>query len=139
MVFPLETTINHSCKMSCYIHGYDFYLFYLNQNLNVFLMGSIKFFVLVLVHLIHHPLLVLLRLYACLPFLSFQLKPSLAELYLIPLQIYSSCCLNLLASIYSPSLPPSGHLFASLPSQSEPCLVGVSPLNSICFNSVFFM
>ena len=46
MVFPLETTINYSCE--CYIHVSTFYLFFVlpkmeASNLNVFLMGSIKF------------------------------------------------------------------------------------------------
>ena len=50
-------------------------------------VNTVLVHVLVLVHLIHHPILVLLRLYTCLPFLSFQLKRSLAEHFLIPFQI----------------------------------------------------
>ena len=132
--------------MSCYIHGYTFYLFSrkwkhhtLNQYLNVFLMGVNQVLVLVLVHLINHPLLVLLRLYACLPF--FLSSSNRAMLSSISSRFgSSSCCLNLLASIFSLL---SSSIWASL------CLASISKrallswssslLNSICFNSVFFV
>ena len=132
--------------MSCYIHGYTFYLFYRkwkhqtsNQYLNVFLMGVNKVLVLVLVHLIHHPILVLLRLYACLPF--FLSSSNRALLSSISSRFRSSTsCLNVVASIL---YLLSSSIWASL------CLASISKramlswssslLNSICFNSEFFV
>ncbi len=118
--------------MSCYKHGNTFYLFMfsrkwkhqtLNQYLKVFLMGSIKL------------LFLFLFISYIIPFsffsdswrasLSFLSSSNRALLSSISSRFrFSSCCLNVLASISSLScLPPYGHLFASLPSQSEPCLL----------------
>ena len=86
MVFPLESTINHSCKCHVTYTVILFICFFLKMEAPNFesifeCISDVVNTVLVLVHLIHHPILVLLRLYACLHFLSFQLKSSLAELY----------------------------------------------------------
>ena len=125
--------------MSCYtyIHGYTFYLFLfsrkwkhqtLNQYLNVFLMGSIKFFLLFLFLFISYIIPFSFFSDSIRASLSFLSSSNRALLSSISSRFRcSSCCLNVLASIFSLCLHPSGHLFASLPSQSEPCLVGVLP------------